>query len=240
MLGSGLRYQLYVGRAKGFFRAQYFHSTPLQVKTFRTRCLYLFLCQSLFAPSPPVPFLSGWVLVSISKLFTELLWMTLPGCYPSQCCHGYLHVRLRLFQFTQAPSPHPSIGDGLNRNVKYGSPCQYGSLGIFNQQLISVFTLGLYGWSIQKRRTRLRWKMSSCLVCRFLIFLKMHHKGHASEKFVHCSATLNEEIWSFAKDMNLSTKVIFHGPRLCGFVMWVIVITNSRPLYRKCRGGELF
>ena len=183
MLGSGLRYQLYVGRAKGFFRAQYSYSTPLQVKTFRTRCLYLFLCQSLFAPSPPPPFLSGWVLVSISKLFTELLWMTLPGCYPSQGCHGYLHVRLRLFQFTQAPSPHPSIGDGLNRNVKYGSPCQYGSLGIVNQQFISVFTLGLYGWSIQKRRTRFRWKMSSCLVCRFLIFLKIHHKGHASEKF---------------------------------------------------------
>ena len=101
----------------------------------------------------------------------------------SQGCHGYLHVRLRLFQFTQAPSPHPSIGDGLNRNVKYGSPCQYGSLGIFNQQLISIFTLGLSGWSIQKRRTRLRWKMSSCLVCRFLIFLKMHHQGHPSEKF---------------------------------------------------------
>ena len=55
MLGSGLRYQSYVGRAKGFFRAQYFYSTPLQVKTFRTRCLYLFLCQSLFAPSPPPP-----------------------------------------------------------------------------------------------------------------------------------------------------------------------------------------
>ena len=66
--------------------------------------------------------------------------MTLPGCYPSQCCHGYLHVRLRLFQFTQAPSPHPSIGDGLNRNVKYGAPCQYGSLGIVNQQLI-LFSL---------------------------------------------------------------------------------------------------
>ena len=101
----------------------------------------------------------------------------------SQGCHGYLHVRLRLFQCTQAPSPHPSIGDGLNRNVKYGSPCQFGSLGIVNQQLISVFTLGLSGWSIQKRRTRLRWKMSSCLVCRFLIFLKMHHQGHPSEKF---------------------------------------------------------
>ena len=183
MLGSSLRYQLYVGRAKGFFRAQYSYSTPLQVKTFRTHCLYLFLCESLFAPSPPPPFLSGWLLVSISKLFTELLWMTLPGCYPSQCCHGYLHVRLRLFQFTQAPSPHPSIGDGLNRNVKYGSPCQYGSSGIVNQQLISIFTLGLSGWSIQKRRTRLRWKMSSCLVCRFLIFLKIHRKGHASEKF---------------------------------------------------------
>ena len=165
MLGSGLRYQSYVGRAKGFFRAQYFYSTPLQVKTFRTRCLYLFLCQSLFAPSPPPP----------------LPPSSLGGS--SQGCHGYLHVRLRLFQFTQAPSPHPSIGDGLNRNVKYGSPCQYGSSGIVNQQLISIFTLGLSGWSIQKRRTRLRWKMSSCLVCRFLIFLKMHHQGHPSEKF---------------------------------------------------------
>ena len=154
----------------------------------------------------------------------------------SQGCHGYLHVRLRLFQFTQAPSPHPCIGDGLNRNVKYGSPCQYGSLGIVNLQLISVFTLGLSGWSIQKRRTRLRWKMSSCLVCRFLIFLKMHHQGHS----VHCSATFDEEIWSFAKDMNLSTKVVFHEPRLCGFVMWVIAITDRRALYRKCRGGELF
>ena len=134
---------------------------------FTCSCVKAFL---LLAPPPPPPFLSGWVLVSISKLFTELLWMTLPGCYPSQGCHGYLHVRLRLFQFTQAPSPHPSIGDGLNRNVNYGSPCQFGSLGIFNQQLISIFTLGLSGWSIQKRRTRLRWKMSSCLVCRFLIF----------------------------------------------------------------------
>ena len=151
MLGSGLRYQSYVGRAKGFFRAQYSYSTPLQVKTFHTRCLYLFLCQSLFVPSPP-----------------PLPPSSLGGS--SQGCHGYLHVRLRLFQFTQAPSPHPSIGDGLNRNVKYGSPCQFGSLGIFNQQLISIFTLGLSGWSIQKRRTRLRWKMSSCLVCRFLIF----------------------------------------------------------------------
>ena len=182
MLGSGLRYQSYVGRAKGFFRAQYSYSTPLQVKTFRTRCLYLFSCESLFAPSSPPPFLSGWVLVSISKLFTELLWMTLPGCYPSQCCHGYLHVRLRLFQLTQAPSPHPCIGDGLNRNVKYGSPCQYGSLGIFNQQLISIFTLGLSGWSIQKRRTRLRWKMSSCLVCRFLIFFKNASSGSSVRK----------------------------------------------------------
>ena len=101
----------------------------------------------------------------------------------SQGCHGYLHVRLRLFQFTQAPSPHPSIGDGLNRNVKYGSPCQFGSLGIFNQQLISIFTLGLSGWSIQKRRTRLRWKMSSCLVCRFLIFFKNTSSGSSVRKF---------------------------------------------------------
>ena len=108
--------------------------------------------------------------------------MTLPGCYPSQGCHGYLHVRLRLFQFTQAPSPHPSISDGLNRNVKYGSPCQYGSLGIVNQQLSSIFTLGLSGWSIQKRRTRLRWKMSSCLVCRFLIFLKNALSGSSVRK----------------------------------------------------------
>ena len=57
---------------------------------------------------------------------------------------------------------------------------------------------------------------------------------------LHCSATLYEEIWSFAKDMNLFTKVIFHEPRLCGFVMWVIAITDRRALYRKFWGGELF
>ena len=158
----------------------------------------------------------------------------------SQGCHGYLHVRLRLFQFTQAPSPHPSIGDGLNRNVKYGSPCQFGSLGIFNQQLISIFTLGLSGWSIQKRRTRLRWKMSSCLVCRFLIFKKCIIRVIRQKNLVHCSTTFYEEIWSFGKDINLFIKVIFHEPRLCGFVLWVIAITDRRALYRKCRGGELF
>ena len=169
-MGSGLRCQSYVGQAKGFFRAQYSYSTRLEVKSFRMRCFYLCLCKAFLLPvAPPPPFLSGWVLVSISKLSTELLWMTVPGCCPSHCCHGYLHVRLRLLQFTQAPSPHPSIGDGLNRNVKYGSPSEDGSLGIVNQRLISVFTLGRYGWSIQKRRTRLRWKTSSCLVCRFLL-----------------------------------------------------------------------
>ena len=60
MLGSSLRYQLYVGRAEGFFRAQYSYSTPLQVKTFHTRCLYLLLCQSLFCSQPPSP-LPLWV-----------------------------------------------------------------------------------------------------------------------------------------------------------------------------------
>ena len=154
MLGSGLRYQSYVGRAKGFFRAQYFQG-PVQHsfagEDISHALSLLVLVSKPFCSQPPPPPPSS-----------------LGGS--SQGCRGYLHVRLRLFQFTQAPSPHPSIGDGLNRNVKYGSPCQFGSLGIFNQQLISIFTLGLSGWSIQKRRTRLRWKMSSCLVCRFLTF----------------------------------------------------------------------
>ena len=59
MLGSGLHYQSYVGRAKGFFRAQYSYSTPLQVKTFRALCLCLCLCQSLFAPTSPLPLWVG-------------------------------------------------------------------------------------------------------------------------------------------------------------------------------------
>ena len=58
---------------------------------------------------------SGWVLVSISKLSTEVLSVVAPGGCHSQGCHGYLHAHLRLPQFTQAPSPHPSIGDGFKK-----------------------------------------------------------------------------------------------------------------------------
>ena len=65
--------------------------------------------------SQPFP-RSGWVFVSISKLSTEdLSVMALGGCR-SQGCHGYLHVHLRLPQFTQAPSPHPSVGDEFKKS----------------------------------------------------------------------------------------------------------------------------
>ena len=41
--------------------------------------------------------------------------MALGGCH-SQGCHGYLHVHLRLPQFIQAPSPHPSVGDEFKKS----------------------------------------------------------------------------------------------------------------------------
>ena len=39
-----------------------------------------------------------------------------PGGFRSQGCHGYLHAHLPLSQFTQAPSPHPSIGDEFKKS----------------------------------------------------------------------------------------------------------------------------
>ena len=45
--------------------------------------------------------------------------MTVPGGCRSQGCRGYLHSRLCFFQFNQAVSPHPSIGDGLKDRDKW-------------------------------------------------------------------------------------------------------------------------
>ena len=39
-----------------------------------------------------------------------------PGGSCSQGCHGYLNAHLQLPQFAQAPSPHPSIGDGFKKS----------------------------------------------------------------------------------------------------------------------------
>ena len=65
--------------------------------------------------SQPFP-RSGWVLVIISKLSAEVLSVMAPGGFRSQGCHGYLHAHLPLSQFTQAPSPHPSIGDEFKKS----------------------------------------------------------------------------------------------------------------------------
>ena len=77
--------------------------------------LSLFVLLSRPFCSQPFP-CSGWVFVSISKLSTEdLSVMAFGGCH-SQGCHGYLHVHLRLPQFIQAPSPHPSVGDEFKKS----------------------------------------------------------------------------------------------------------------------------
>ena len=51
-------------------------------------------------------------LLFAEPFFSKHLETCLGGCH-SQGCHGYLHAYLWLPQFTQALSPHPSIGDGF-------------------------------------------------------------------------------------------------------------------------------
>ena len=43
----------------------------------------------------------------------------MPGACCSQGCHSYHQACLRLSYFTQAPSPHPSIGDGFKEQTNF-------------------------------------------------------------------------------------------------------------------------
>ena len=83
------------GASLGLFRAAVFlqlHSFGGQVILHAWPLLVLVSKPFCSQPFPP----SGWVLVSISKLSTEVLSVTVPsGCH-SQGCHGYLHAHLWL------------------------------------------------------------------------------------------------------------------------------------------------
>ena len=60
MLASGLRCNRMWAGLKAFSGSQYFYSAPLVVKSFCMRYLCLCLCQSIFAPSPPLPLDGCW------------------------------------------------------------------------------------------------------------------------------------------------------------------------------------
>ena len=88
-------------RGPSIFTALLWWSSHFACVVFASACVKAFLL-------PALP--SLWMGVG-KKFPLRFSVFSVPGGCRSQGCHGYLHARLRLPQFTQASSPHPSIDD---------------------------------------------------------------------------------------------------------------------------------